>query len=38
MSSTLEKHTTGPQPLMTRKKKVILKNDGIHHVVETYHI
>ena len=37
MSSTLEKHPTGPQPLITRKK-VILKNDCIHHVVDIYHI
>ena len=29
--------TTGPQPLITRKK-VILKNDYIHHVVDIYHI
>jgi benzoate/toluate 1,2-dioxygenase beta subunit len=29
--------TTGPQPLITRKK-VILKNDCIHHVVDIYHI
>src|SRR6478672_8727770 len=27
----------GPQPLIT-KKKVILKNDYIHHVVDIYHI
>ena len=37
MSSTLEKHTTGPQLLIARKK-VILKNDCIHHVVDIYHI
>jgi len=29
--------TTGPQPLITRKK-VVLKNDYIHHVVDIYHI
>src|SRR6516225_7468003 len=29
--------TTGPQPLIARKK-VILKNDYIHHVVDIYHI
>jgi benzoate/toluate 1,2-dioxygenase beta subunit len=29
--------TTGPQPLI-RRKKVILKNDYIHHVVDVYHI
>jgi len=29
--------TTGPQPLIVRKK-VILKNDYIHHVVDIYHI
>ena len=28
---------TDPQPLITRKK-VILKNDCIHHVVDIYHI
>ena len=28
---------TGPQPLIKRKK-VILKNDYIHHVVDIYHI
>jgi benzoate/toluate 1,2-dioxygenase beta subunit len=28
---------TGPQPLI-RRKKVILKNDYIHHVVDIYHI
>jgi 3-phenylpropionate/cinnamic acid dioxygenase small subunit len=37
MSSTLEKHTTGLQLLITRKK-VILTNDCIHHVVDIYHI
>jgi benzoate/toluate 1,2-dioxygenase beta subunit len=29
--------TTGPQPLI-RRKKVVLKNDYIHHVVDIYHI
>ena len=29
--------TSGPQPLI-RKKKIILKNDYIHHVVDIYHI
>ncbi|MCK8786304.1 benzoate 1,2-dioxygenase small subunit [Roseomonas sp. NAR14] len=29
--------TTGPQPLIKRKK-VVLKNDYIHHVVDIYHI
>ncbi len=29
--------TTGPLPLITRKK-VVLKNDYIHHVVDIYHI
>jgi benzoate/toluate 1,2-dioxygenase beta subunit len=29
--------TAGPQPLI-RRKKVILKNDYIHHVVDVYHI
>jgi benzoate/toluate 1,2-dioxygenase beta subunit len=29
--------TTGPQPLIARKK-VILKNDYIHHVADIYHI
>ena len=29
--------TTGEQPLITRKK-VILKNDYIHHVVDIYHL
>jgi benzoate/toluate 1,2-dioxygenase subunit beta len=29
--------TTGAQPLITRKK-VILKNDYIHHVLDIYHI
>ena len=28
---------TGPQPLITNKK-IILKNDYIHHVVDIYHI
>ena len=28
---------SGPQPLITRKK-VILKNDYIHHVVDIYHV
>ena len=37
MSSTLEKHTTGPQLLIARKK-VILKNDCIHYIVDIYHI
>ena len=27
----------GPQPLI-KKKKVILKNDYIHHVVDIYHV
>ena len=27
----------GPQPLI-KKKKVVLKNDYIHHVVDIYHI
>src|SRR6266850_926528 len=29
--------TTGAQPLI-RRKKVVLKNDCIHHVVDIYHI
>jgi benzoate/toluate 1,2-dioxygenase beta subunit len=29
--------TTGTTPLI-RKKKVVLKNDYIHHVVDIYHI
>jgi benzoate/toluate 1,2-dioxygenase subunit beta len=29
--------TTGTTPLL-RKKKVVLKNDYIHHVVDIYHI
>ena len=29
--------TTGAQPLI-RRKKVVLKNDYIHHVVDIYHI
>lgn len=29
--------TTGPKPLITRKK-VVLKNDCIHHVIDVYHI
>ena len=29
--------TSGEQPLIT-KKKVILKNDYIHHVIDVYHI
>ncbi len=29
--------TSGPRPLI-RRKKVILKNDYIHHVVDVYHI
>jgi len=29
--------TTGPEPLI-RRKKVVLKNDYIHHVVDVYHI
>ena len=29
--------TTGAQPLI-KKKKVILKNDYIHHVIDIYHI
>jgi benzoate/toluate 1,2-dioxygenase beta subunit len=29
--------TTGPKPLITFKK-VILKNDHIHHVIDVYHI
>ncbi len=29
--------TSGPEPLI-RQKKVILKNDYIHHVVDIYHI
>jgi benzoate/toluate 1,2-dioxygenase beta subunit len=29
--------TSGPQPLITYKK-VILKNDYIHHVVDIYHV
>lgn len=29
--------TTGPKPLI-RRKKVVLKNDHIHHVVDVYHI
>ena len=29
--------TSGPQPLIKRKK-VILKNDYIHHVIDIYHI
>jgi|tagenome__1003787_1003787.scaffolds.fasta_scaffold20309122_2 benzoate/toluate 1,2-dioxygenase subunit beta len=29
--------TTGPRPLIKRKK-IILKNDYIHHVVDIYHI
>lgn len=29
--------TSGPKPLITAKK-VILKNDYIHHVVDIYHI
>ena len=29
--------TTGPQPLIKRKK-VVLKNDYIHHVIDIYHI
>jgi benzoate/toluate 1,2-dioxygenase subunit beta len=29
--------TTGPTPLI-RQKKVVLKNDYIHHVVDIYHI
>ncbi|TRW99685.1 benzoate 1,2-dioxygenase small subunit [Paracoccus sp. M683] len=29
--------TTGPKPLI-RDKKVVLKNDHIHHVVDVYHI
>ncbi|MFB8267597.1 benzoate 1,2-dioxygenase small subunit [Streptomyces sp. NPDC055955] len=28
---------SGPQPLITRKK-VVLKNDYIHHVVDIYHV
>ena len=28
---------TGPEPLIT-KKKVVLKNDYIHHVVDIYHV
>jgi benzoate/toluate 1,2-dioxygenase subunit beta len=28
---------SGPQPLIT-KKKVVLKNDYIHHVVDIYHV
>ena len=28
---------SGPQPLI-KKKKVILKNDYIHHVVDIYHV
>jgi benzoate/toluate 1,2-dioxygenase beta subunit len=29
--------TSGPQPVIT-KKKVVLKNDYIHHVVDIYHV
>ncbi|WP_428929414.1 benzoate 1,2-dioxygenase small subunit [Marinibacterium sp. SX1] len=29
--------TSGPQPLIT-SKKVVLKNDHIHHVIDVYHI
>jgi hypothetical protein len=29
--------TSGAQPLI-RRKKVVLKNDYIHHVVDIYHI
>jgi benzoate/toluate 1,2-dioxygenase beta subunit len=29
--------TTGPQPVI-KQKKVVLKNDYIHHVVDVYHI
>jgi benzoate/toluate 1,2-dioxygenase beta subunit len=29
--------TSGPQPLI-KKKKVVLKNDYIHHVVDIYHV
>ncbi|MGD9525989.1 MAG: benzoate 1,2-dioxygenase small subunit [Dehalococcoidia bacterium] len=29
--------TSGPRPLITRKK-VVLKNDYIHHVVDIYHV
>lgn len=29
--------TTGPKPLI-RAKKVVLKNDRIHHVIDVYHI
>ena len=28
---------TGPRPLI-RDKKVVLKNDRIHHVIDVYHI
>jgi benzoate/toluate 1,2-dioxygenase subunit beta len=30
-------NTTGPKPLITNKK-VVLKNDQIHHVIDVYHI
>ena len=29
--------TSGPEPLI-KKKKVVLKNDYIHHVIDIYHI
>jgi benzoate/toluate 1,2-dioxygenase beta subunit len=29
--------TSGPRPLITAKK-VVLKNDRIHHVIDVYHI
>ena len=29
--------TSGPKPLIT-DKKVVLKNDHIHHVIDIYHI
>jgi benzoate/toluate 1,2-dioxygenase beta subunit len=29
--------TSGPKPLIT-DKKVVLKNDHIHHVIDVYHI
>ncbi|MGL4967462.1 MAG: benzoate 1,2-dioxygenase small subunit [Inquilinus sp.] len=29
--------TTGPEPRITRKK-VVLKNDYIHHVIDIYHV
>ena len=29
--------TSGPKPLIT-DKKIVLKNDHIHHVIDVYHI